>query len=141
MQLVLFAGDHGIADEVLAATPRADTAAGMGEALRGAGTIGRMARDLGAGLEVIDLGRTGEGGAVAGVMNCTLGPGKLKGKSAIRAGKRRGSSRNTVGVIVRGNNRDPIFYADGDYPFYLEKLKQACDRFYLSPYLTFSLPK
>ena len=31
-------------------------------------------------------------------------------------------------VIVRGNNRDPIFFADEDYQFYLEKLKQACDK-------------
>lgn len=29
-------------------------------------------------------------------------------------------------VIVRGNNRDPIFCADEDYKFYLEKLQQAC---------------
>jgi putative transposase len=28
-------------------------------------------------------------------------------------------------VIVRGNNREPIFYADEDYRFYLEKLQQA----------------
>ena len=31
-------------------------------------------------------------------------------------------------IIVRGNNREPIFYADADYQFYLEKLKQACDK-------------
>jgi len=31
-------------------------------------------------------------------------------------------------VIVRGNNREPIFYADEDYQFYLEKLKQSCDK-------------
>ncbi|PHS31697.1 MAG: transposase [Methylophaga sp.] len=31
-------------------------------------------------------------------------------------------------VIVRGNNRDPIFLADEDYQFYLEKLKQACEK-------------
>jgi len=31
-------------------------------------------------------------------------------------------------VIVRGNNRDPIFIADEDKPFYLEKLQQACDK-------------
>ena len=31
-------------------------------------------------------------------------------------------------VIVRGNNRIPIFCADEDYRFYLEKLKQACDK-------------
>ncbi len=31
-------------------------------------------------------------------------------------------------VIVRGNNREAIFYAEADYQFYLEKLKQACDK-------------
>ncbi len=31
-------------------------------------------------------------------------------------------------VIVRGNNREPIFYADEDYRFYLEKLQQACKK-------------
>jgi len=31
-------------------------------------------------------------------------------------------------VIVRGNNRSEIFCADGDYRFYLEKLKEACDK-------------
>lgn len=31
-------------------------------------------------------------------------------------------------VIVRGNNREPIFYADADYLFYLEKLQQACEK-------------
>ena len=31
-------------------------------------------------------------------------------------------------VIVRGNNREAIFYAEADYQLYLEKLKQACDK-------------
>lgn len=31
-------------------------------------------------------------------------------------------------IIVRGNNREPIFYADDDYRFYLEKLKKACSK-------------
>lgn len=31
-------------------------------------------------------------------------------------------------IIVRGNNREPIFYRDEDYRFYLEKLQQACDK-------------
>jgi putative transposase len=29
-------------------------------------------------------------------------------------------------VIIRGNNREPIFIADEDYQFYLEKLRLAC---------------
>jgi len=32
-------------------------------------------------------------------------------------------------VIQRGNNRDAIFVADEDYDFYLEKLKDACQKF------------
>ncbi|MDR9497769.1 MAG: transposase [Hydrogenovibrio sp.] len=31
-------------------------------------------------------------------------------------------------VIVRGNNREPIFYDEPDYFFYLEKLQQACEK-------------
>ena len=31
-------------------------------------------------------------------------------------------------VIVRGNNREPIFYDEQDYLFYLEKLHQACEK-------------
>jgi len=31
-------------------------------------------------------------------------------------------------VIIRGNNREAVFYADDDYRFFLEKLKQACDK-------------
>ncbi len=28
-------------------------------------------------------------------------------------------------IIVRGNNREPIFYAGQDYEYYLEKLNQS----------------
>ncbi|MGH1441767.1 MAG: transposase [Cellvibrionaceae bacterium] len=31
-------------------------------------------------------------------------------------------------IIIRGNNRDPIFYSDDDYRFYLEKLSEACEK-------------
>lgn len=31
-------------------------------------------------------------------------------------------------VIVRGNNREPIFYANEDYEFYLDKLKEASQK-------------
>ncbi len=31
-------------------------------------------------------------------------------------------------LIVRGINKEPIFYANKDYEFYLEKLKAACDK-------------
>ncbi len=31
-------------------------------------------------------------------------------------------------VIIRGNNREAIFYSDEDYRFSLDKLKKACDK-------------
>ncbi|KKN50990.1 hypothetical protein LCGC14_0627190 [marine sediment metagenome] len=31
-------------------------------------------------------------------------------------------------VIIHGNNREPIFIADEDYKFYLEKLRLACEK-------------
>ncbi len=31
-------------------------------------------------------------------------------------------------VIQRGNNREPVFYEDADYHFYLEKLEAACKK-------------
>ncbi|MBN2866843.1 MAG: transposase, partial [Thiotrichales bacterium] len=31
-------------------------------------------------------------------------------------------------IIVRGNNREPIFYDEADYLFYLDKLQQACQK-------------
>ena len=31
-------------------------------------------------------------------------------------------------VIVRGNNREPIFYAEGDYCYYLKRLGEALDK-------------
>jgi putative transposase len=31
-------------------------------------------------------------------------------------------------VIIRGNNREPIFYSEGDYQFYLEKLLEASEK-------------
>jgi putative transposase len=32
-------------------------------------------------------------------------------------------------IIQRGNNRQPCFFADDDYRFYLTRLKDAADRF------------
>jgi putative transposase len=31
-------------------------------------------------------------------------------------------------IVIRGNNREPIFYDEPGYHFYLEKLKQAADK-------------
>jgi len=38
------------------------------------------------------------------------------------------SSGSSALMMIRGNNRAPIFIADEDYLFYLEKLKQGCNK-------------
>ena len=37
-------------------------------------------------------------------------------------------------IIWRGNNRNPIFGAEDDYRFFLEKLKQACEKHGVQPH-------
>ena len=34
-----------------------------------------------------------------------------------------------VHVVQRGNNRNPIFFDDGDYPAYLQWLEEAAERY------------
>lgn len=75
VHIAVFAGDHGVAVEGVSAFPQAVT----GEMLRnfagGGAAISVLARELGAALEVIDLGTVNHPGPVEGVKDCRLGPG------------------------------------------------------------------
>ena len=37
-------------------------------------------------------------------------------------------------IIIRGNNREPIFHAEQGYQFYLEKLEKACSKHSCEPH-------
>ncbi len=75
VQVTLFAGDHGVVAEGVSAFPQAVTAEMVKNFARGGAAICVAARELGAVLEVIDLGTATDTGPLHGVQRYGLGPG------------------------------------------------------------------
>jgi len=75
VHIAVFAADHGVAAEGVSAFPQAVTAEMVRNFARGGAAISVLARQLGATLEVLNLGTVVDTGPLAGVRNITLGPG------------------------------------------------------------------
>ncbi|MGX2039374.1 nicotinate-nucleotide--dimethylbenzimidazole phosphoribosyltransferase [Methylocaldum sp. MU1018] len=75
VRIVLFAGDHGVAEEGVSAFPQSVTAAMVRQFAQGGAAVSVLARVLGAELEVINLGTVEEIGRLPGVLNLCLGAG------------------------------------------------------------------
>jgi nicotinate-nucleotide--dimethylbenzimidazole phosphoribosyltransferase len=73
--ITVFAGDHGVVAEGVSAFPQAVTAEMVKNFARGGAAISVAAREIGADLEVVDLGTAVELADVAGVRHLRLGPG------------------------------------------------------------------
>lgn len=71
----VFAGDHGVAEENVSAFPQLVTAEMVKNFARGGAAISVLAKQLGATLEVINLGTAFETGELPGVLQCNLGKG------------------------------------------------------------------
>ena len=71
----VFAGDHGIAAEGVSAFPQAVTAEMVKNFARGGAAISVLAQQLGATLEVVNLGTAFDTGELPGVLQCNLGKG------------------------------------------------------------------
>jgi nicotinate-nucleotide--dimethylbenzimidazole phosphoribosyltransferase len=71
----IFAGDHGVAEEGVSAFPQAVTAEMVKNFARGGAAISVLAKQLGATLEVINLGTAFDTGELPGVLQCNLGKG------------------------------------------------------------------
>jgi len=67
VHISVFAGDHGVCDEGISAFPQAVTAQMIANFASGGAAISVMARELGAQLEVVNLGTVGEVPALPGV--------------------------------------------------------------------------
>lgn len=74
VQITLFAGDHGVAEEGVSAFPQSVTAAMLSSFAGGFSAVAILARELGAKLEVINLG-TATPVDIPGVVNLDLGRG------------------------------------------------------------------
>jgi len=75
VHIAVFAADHGVAAEGVSAFPQAVTAEMVRNFARGGAAISVLARQLGATLEVINLGTVVDTGPLAGVLDIKLGPG------------------------------------------------------------------
>jgi len=71
--IAVFAGDHGVAAEGVSAFPQAVTGEMVRNFASGGAAISVLARELGATLEVINLGTVNDPGPIAGVTNYQIG--------------------------------------------------------------------
>ena len=71
----IFAGDHGVAAEGISAFPQSVTGQMLGNFINGGAAISVLARQLGATLEVVDLGTASPVGPFPGVRHLVLGAG------------------------------------------------------------------
>ena len=75
VHVTVFAADHGVAAEQVSAFPQGVTVEMLRNFAHGGGAINVLARELGAILEVINLGTVNDPGPLEGVLDCRLGPG------------------------------------------------------------------
>ena len=75
VHIAVFAADHGVAAEGISAFPQAVTAEMVRNFARGGAAICVLARQLGATLEVLNLGTVVETGPLVGVRDINLGSG------------------------------------------------------------------
>ena len=75
VHIAVFAADHGVAAEQVSAFPQSVTIEMVRNFARGGAAINVLARELGATLEVINLGTVNDTGPLAGIIDCRLGPG------------------------------------------------------------------
>ncbi len=75
VHITVFAGDHGVAGRGVSAFPQAVTAEMVKNFASGGAAISVLARELGASLEVINLGTAFDTGPLDNVKDYALGPG------------------------------------------------------------------
>ncbi|MBK5542937.1 nicotinate-nucleotide--dimethylbenzimidazole phosphoribosyltransferase [Pseudomonas sp. TH05] len=96
--IAIFAGDHGVVAEGVSAYPQAVTGQMLLNFVSGGAAISVLARQLGAQLEVVDLGTINPGLDLPGVRHLNLGPGthnfvngpamtRAQGEQALQAGR------------------------------------------------------
>ncbi|GIX26850.1 MAG: nicotinate-nucleotide--dimethylbenzimidazole phosphoribosyltransferase [Burkholderiales bacterium] len=75
VRIVVFAADHGVAEEGVSAFPQAVTVEMLRNFARGGAAISVLARRLDAELEVVDVGTARDPGTLPGVVSCRVGAG------------------------------------------------------------------
>ncbi|MFL6712888.1 MAG: nicotinate-nucleotide--dimethylbenzimidazole phosphoribosyltransferase, partial [Sulfurifustis sp.] len=74
VHIAVFVGDHGVAAEGVSAFPQAVTGEMLRNFARGGAAINAIARELGATIDVVDVGTVNDPGPLTGVTQRRLGP-------------------------------------------------------------------
>lgn len=73
--IVVFAGDHGVASEGVSAFPQAVTVEMLRNFAGGGAAVSVLSGEIGARLEIINLGTASDPGPIAGVLDAQIAPG------------------------------------------------------------------
>ncbi len=114
--ITIFAADHGLASEGTSAFPQAVTGEMVKNFAHGGAAISVLARELGAQLEVVDLGTLHDPGPLFGVIDNRLGPGTANAlhQPAMTPEQLQAALASGRGAIARAKDKDSQLFIGGD---------------------------
>lgn len=116
VHIAVYAADHGVAAEGVSAFPQAVTGEMVRNFATGGAAISVLARELGATLEVINLGTVNDPGPVPGVMDQRLGSSTVNFTEEAAMSERQLALALNVGrqVLERAKKAGAELYIGGD---------------------------
>jgi len=114
--ITLFAADHGLASEGTSAFPQAVTGEMVKNFAHGGAAISVLARELGAQLEVVNLGTLNDPGPLPGVIDARLGPGTANAlhQPAMTAPQLQAALATGRGAVARAMDNGSQLFIGGD---------------------------
>ena len=116
VHISIFAADHGIANENVSAFPQVVTTEMVKNFARGGAAISVLAKELGAKLEVIDLGTVVEAGELGGVISSRIAAGtaNFANQAAMTEEQLEQAMNAGVAAVERAIDSDAHVFIGGD---------------------------
>ena len=116
LAITVFAADHGLASEGVSAFPQAVTGEMVKNFAHGGAAISVLARELGAKLEVVNLGTLKDTGPLPGVIDTRLGPGTANAlhEAAMSTEQLQAALVAGRGAVARAKDKGSQLFIGGD---------------------------
>lgn len=116
IHVVVFAADHGVAEEAVSAFPQAVTTEMVKNFARGGAAISVMARELGATLEVVDVGTVIPAGQLDGVVDnrVAAGTANMANQAAMDEAQLAQALQAGQDAVMRGLQQGMQLFIGGD---------------------------